>query len=268
MCAFRSLVVVLVTAATLVAAGSAAAGDELDRSPGPATLGDGTSLLYSDCYEHLGRFALPIATIGVDLPDDFQYLPAGPGMAPVNVVGLDCRLGDERVVDVFIAAPVMAPPGFTPQGVRASLLAVRRYTSRPRAATRLAQWCFGDVVSRGDVSAEDDTFADGSRSGSVTVEDGPRSIELHTTMPSTTIPGNVMPEAAAIIQHFTVNAGEVLGKLVFAAGPGTRAINGTARLVLDGVEFSGFGAHVYPNPAADAFDFTYTGLTFCPPGLG
>ncbi len=129
-------------------------------------------------------------------------------------------------------------------------------------SARFAQWCFGNVAHLGDVDADIDIAPDGTRTGSVGVIDGSRSIELTTTV------AGERDESPATIQHFTVTGNQVGGRLVFTAGPGTRAPVGAATLVLDGATFSGPGAHVYgrSDPASDPFDFTYSGLT-SPPGL-
>lgn len=252
----------LVAAAGSLTPASAVDGEQIEGSTATLTPDDRTQLVYEGCYEHLGRFAVPIGAIGIGLPDGFGYLPDGAGGVFVNVVGLDCRLGGERVVDVFIAAPVTTPPGFTPPEARASLLLVRRYTSRPDSAARFAQWCFGNVAHIGDVDAHVVIAPDGSRTGSVSVVDGSRSIELTTTVVG------ARDESPATIQHFTVTGNQIGGRLTFTAGPGTRAPVGGATLVLDGAMFSGLGAHVYgrSDPGSDPFDFTYSALT-CPPGL-
>ena len=263
---FTKFAAVLVAGGAFAATASATADEQ---EPGPATLGQGTQLHYAGCYEHLGRFALPIAVVGADLPAGFSYMPAPPGSAFVNVVGLDCRLDDERIVDLFIAAPVTTTPdGFTPSGVGRNLRVIRRHTTQPRAATRFAQWCFGQVIRGGDGDATVRFTEQGGRIGDISVGDEVHSIALHT---ETTADERGEPAASltagTAIQHFTVGNGHVRGKVVFEAGPGTRAFDGSAQLTLDGVRYDGMGAHVYPNALGDPFDFTYTGLTACPPGL-
>ena len=263
---FTNLAAVLVAGGAFAATTSATA-DE--RAPGPAKLGQGTQLHYAGCYEHLGRFELPIAVVGADLPAGFSYMSAPPGTAVVNVVGLDCRLDDERIVDLFIAAPVSTTPeGFTPPWVGRNLRVIRRHTTQPRAATRFEQWCFGQVIRGGDGDATVRFTEQGGRIGDISVGDEANSVALHT---ETTADERGEPaaslQAGTAIQHFTVANGDVHGKVVFEAGPGMRAFLGTAQLTLDGVHYDGFGAHVYQNSLGDPFDFTYTGMTACPPGL-
>ena len=267
---FTNVVAVLVAAGAFAATASAAADEPAAESPGPVTLGPGTQLLYASCYEHLGRFALPLEAIGTDLPSDFSYVP-GPtaGTAFVNVVGLDCQLDDERVIDLFIAAPVNTTrEQFTPPGVRANLRVVRRHTTRPRATTRFAQWCFGEGIRAGTGDATAQVTEEGQRTGDLSFHDATGTIALHTeTTSSQRSEPAASLEAGTAIQHFTVTDGDIAGKVVFEAGPGIRAFEGTAQLTLDGVRYDGLGAHVYPNALANAFDITYAGLTACPPGL-
>jgi hypothetical protein len=230
---------------------------------GPPVLGQGTDVEYRNCYEQVGGFRIPVsevAELGGALPPGFQYrVVDAAGNGQLVVVGLDCEYGGARVRDVFINAGVIPPPG-----ISANLLRIRSYTSRPDVAVRDAQWCFGDVVSFGEVEAEV-AITDTGRAGRVFGSDGVGSIELTTATGAAQ--GPVPP---ATIQHLTVKDQQVHGLLEFTAD-GAVIVRGTgpasAQLRLDGGSpIPGFtGQHIFPAPG-DPFTFVYKGLTACPPG--
>jgi hypothetical protein len=241
----------------LAIAGPTATSARADDEP-DVTLGHGTALAYENCYEHVGGFRVPLSLFAVELPDGFRYqtFDAGGTIGQLTVVGLDCELHGVRVLDVFVNASVIPPPGFT-----ASLLRVRSYTSQPLSATRFAQWCFGDAVLLGEVEAAV-TITPSGRSGRVHGTDGTGSIELVTTTP-----GDERKIDPATIRHFSVKHGRLYGLLEFTADGALRD-RGSGTLILDGGEpIQGLiGQHVYP-AAGDPFTFTYRGLSACPPGL-
>jgi hypothetical protein len=229
----------------------------------PSALGGGTNLEFRNCYEHVGGFRLPVAQVadlGGPLPPGFEYrVFDAAGNGQLVAVGLDCDFGGTRVTDVFINAVVIPPPGFT-----STLLRVRSYTSRPDVAVRFAQWCFGDAVNAGEVTAEV-TVSEMGRTGRVFGSDEVGSIELTTATGATQAP--VPP---ATIQHVTVKDQQVHGLLEFTAD-GAVIVRGTgsasAQLRLDGgPPIPGFtGQHIFPAPRSP-FTLVYRGLTACPPG--
>ena len=247
-----------ITVATILAGVSLAAATAHAQDGTDALLGRGTALAYENCYEHVGGFLVPIAAIGADLPAGFAYqtVDAAGTIGVLTVVGLDCELAGTRVADVFINIGVIPPPGYS-----ARLLRLRGYTSHPLAATRFAQWCFGDVVRLGQVLTEAVT-TDHGRTGRVYGTDGTGSIELLTTTP-----GSAIEIPPAKIQHLAGKEDAVHGLLEFTADAAFRD-RGTGTLILDhGTPIQGvIGQHIYPAPG-HPFTFTYRGLTACPPGL-
>lgn len=255
-----------------LAAASAAAGEHGEGSPGAATLGQGTELVYANCYEHVGAFRVPLSAIrdlvASELPAGFAYRtfdPAGT-TGQLNVVGLDCDQGGHRVTDLLINVPVIAPPDFS--AGRTTLLRARTYTTSPKSRARYGLFCFGDVTTLADAEASVDVDpSTGVRSGRVVGTDGVGSIELTTTV----LPTN-RGIAPATLQHFTVEDGEVHGRIEWGsrdAGVLQGGIGATleATLILDGVTYAGFvGQHVIAAEGGPA-TFFHRGLTSCPPGL-
>jgi hypothetical protein len=259
--------VAVLAVAVGLATSSAAAGEGADGSPGGA-LGSGTELIYTDCYENVAGFRLPLSLIsglvGSPLPVGFSYRtfdPAGT-IGQLNVVGLDCDQGGHAVTDVLVNALVNAPDDF--RAGRPTVLRVRTYTNSPESRARHGLFCFGNVTTLADVEAHveiDPTT--GARHGRVVATDGVGSIELRTT--TKPVSSQIAP---ATLQHFTVEDGKVHGRIEWGSSdPGISQPVAGATLVLDGVSYPGIGGqHVFA-PEGRPATFFHRGLTSCPPGL-
>jgi hypothetical protein len=119
-------------------------------SPG-ATVGEGTELIYENCYEHVGAFRVPLDRIrdlvGSELPPGFAYRTFDPErtIGQINAVAIDCEQGGHGVIDVFLNALVLN------EG-QPTALRVRTYTNSPQSNARYALFCLGN-------HAHDDHFA-------------------------------------------------------------------------------------------------------------
>lgn len=258
-------VAILVVALGLVAATAAA--QEGGGAPSDA-LGDGTELIYTNCYENVAGFRLPLSLLSdlaeSDLPVGFSYRtfdPAGT-IGQLNVVGLDCDQGGHGVTDVLLNVLVNTPDEF--RAGRPTALRVRTYTNTPKSRARHGLYCFGNVTALSDVQASVEIHpTTGARHGRVVVADGAGSIELRTTTNSA--PREIAP---ATLQHFTVEDGEVHGRIEWGSSdPGISEPVAEATLLLNGATYIGVGGqHVFPPEGAPA-TFFHRGLTSCSPGL-
>ena len=216
----------------------------------------------------MGGFRVPLFVIrdlvGSELPAGFAYQTFDPArtIGQLNVVGLDCDQGGHRVTDLFINVVVVVPADFG--AGRPTLLRVRTYTNSPRSGARYALFCFGNVVKLANVEASVEIDpSTGVRRGRVFGTDRVGSIELRTTVPP---PAVLIP--AATLQHFTVEDGEVHGRIEWGSRDAGVRLRGTeSLLVLDGVTYAGFvGQQIFP-AEGDPATFFHRGLTSCPPGL-
>lgn len=262
-------VLLLVLAGATIAAANAEAQDD---PPGPVSLGQGTELLYDTCYEQVTGFRVPVSFIerlvGSELPAGFAYrtFDTAGAVGQLNVIGLDCDQGGHRVTDVLVNAVMNVPADFT-RGLPTALR-VRTYTNSPETWARHALYCFGGV-RLGQVEASVDVDAvTGERRGHAFASDGASSIELSMTVrpPSRGI-------AAATLQHFTVEDGQVHGRIewgVLNQGLSQALVPGAATLEVDGAPPPNMtvaaGQHVFPAEGAP-HTFFHRGLTVCPPGL-
>jgi hypothetical protein len=255
----RAVFAMLFTSAGLLA-GTAGA-QSGDESPG-ATVGDGTELIYSNCYEHVGGFRVPLDLlrdlVGSALPPGFEYRTFNPDrtIGQLNAVAIDCDQGGHEVTDVFLNALVLN------EG-RPTALRVRMYTNSPESNARVGLFCLGNITTLGEVQASVDIDPMQVRHGRVFASDGVGSITLlTTTSPQTDLIG------AATLQHFTVKAGAVHGRFEWGSmNDGLRQLGSTSSLVLDGATYAGFvSQHVFPVAGA-SHAFFHRGLASCPPGL-
>jgi hypothetical protein len=231
-------------------------------SPG-ATVGEGTELIYENCYEHVGAFRVPLDRIrdlvGSELPPGFAYRTFDPEgtIGQINGVAIDCEQGGHGVTDVFLNALVLN------EG-QPTALRVRMYTNSPQSNARYALFCLGNVTTRGEVQASVDVDPTGVRHGRVFGTDGVGSIRLMTTTsPLSDLIG------AVTLQHFTVKDGELHGRFEWGSlNTGRRQLGSTSTLVVDGATYAGIiSQHVYPEAEGAPHTFFHRGLTSCPPGL-
>ena len=257
--ALRTVLASLFASAGLIVGGAAAQGSE--ASPG-GPLGDGTELIYENCYEQVGAFRVPLDRIrdlvGSELPPGFAYrtFPPDGTTGQINAVALDCDQGGHGVTDVFLNALVLN------EG-QPTALRVRMYTSSPESNARYALFCLGNVTTRGDVEAAVDIDPTGVRHGRVFGTDGVGSITLiTTTSPQSDLIG------AVTLQQLTVKDGRVHGRFEWGSmDAGRRQLGSTSTLVLDGATYPGIiSQHVYPEAEGAAHTFFHRGLTSCPPG--
>lgn len=250
--------VVLLIGAGLVAGTAAAQAGEGSVSD---TLGDGTQMTYTRCYEQVAGFRVPLETIrglvGSELPTGLAYRTLDPAgtIGQLNVVGLDCDQGGHEVTDVLVNA-VLSVPG--------TALRVRTYTNSPASRTRYGLFCFGNVTTLGKVEASVEIdLSTGARRGHVTATDDVGSVDLQTTTAPTT--RSILP---ATLQHFTVKGGQLHGRIEW--GSNDSGISQTltqATVSLDGVTYTAIGGqHVFA-PEGGSATFFHRGLTRCPPGL-
>jgi hypothetical protein len=258
----------------IAVAGAPATATAQEELPGPPSLGQGTELLYENCYEHVAAFRMPVSFIaglvGSGLPTGFSYRtfdPAGT-IGQLNVVGLDCDQGGHRVTDLLVNAVVNVPAAFA-RGLP-TVLRVRTYTNSAETRARYGLFCFGQVrPGQVEASVEIDPVT-GQRRGRVFASDGATSIELTTT----TVPPPSPVIAAAMLQHFTVEHGQVRGLIEWGSRHDglRRALSPSgATLELDGppppdVTVAG-GQHVFPAGDGAPHTFFHRGLTACAPGL-
>jgi hypothetical protein len=255
-------------ATLLVGAGLAtgsATGQQADEPTTPgAMLGDGTEMVYTNCYEQVAGFRVPLSLIrdlvGSELPANLAYRtfdPAGT-IGQLNVVGLSCEQGGHEVTDVLLNAPLSVP---------GTALRVRTYTDSPETNARYGLFCFGNVATVADVEATVEIDAStGARRGHVIASDGVGSIELTTA--TSALSSMIAP---ATLQHLTVKGSEVHGRIEWGSSdPGISqpVLAATATLVLDGTQRTGAagGQHVFASAGGPA-GFFHRGLTRCPPGL-
>jgi hypothetical protein len=118
------------------------------------------------------------------------------------------------------------------------------YTDSPQSKALHGLFCFGNVATLADVDASVEIDpSTGVRRGRVFGSDGNGSVDLRTTAPP---PGVVIP--AATLQHFTVENGEVHGRIEWGSkDAGVRQRGTESTLVLDGVPYPGIiGQHIFP----------------------
>jgi hypothetical protein len=231
-------------------------------SPG-VTVGEGTDLIYENCYEHVGAFRVPLERIrelvGSELPSGFEYRTFDPEgtIGQINAVAIDCEQGGHGVTDVFLNALVL-------EEGQPTALRVRMYTNSPQSNARYALFCLGNVTTRGEVQASVVVDSTGARDGRVFGTDGVGSITLMTT--TSPLSGLI---GAVTLQHFTVRDGEVHGRFEWGSlNTGRRQLGSTSTLVLDGATYPGIiSQHVYPEAEGAPHTFFHRGLTRCPPGL-
>jgi hypothetical protein len=248
----------LLVGAGLVSGTAAATDGEVSAG---ATLGGGTELIYTNCYEQVAGIRVPVSVIrglvGSELPAGLAYRtfdPAGT-IGQLNVVGLDCDQGGHEVTDVLVNAPL---------GVMGTALRVRTYTNSPETRARYGLFCFGNVTTLADAEASVEVDpSTGARRVRVIATDGVGSIELETTTAPT--PRSIPP---ATIQHFTVKDGELHGQIEWGSShTGVSQPVTEATVNLDGVTYPAIaGQHVFA-PEGGPATFFHRGLTNCPPGL-
>lgn len=257
--AVRAVLAVLVASAGLSVGTAAGQGG---GSPG-GPLGDGTEMIYENCYEQVGAFRVPLDLIrelvGSELPPGFEYrtFDAERTIGQINAVAIDCDQGGHEVTDVFLNALVL-------NDGRPTALRVRSYTNSPESNARYALFCLGSITTLGDVEASVVIDQGGVRHGRTFGTDGVGSITLiTTTSPPTDLIG------AATLQQFTVKDGEVHGRFEWGSmDAGMRQLGSTSTLVLDGSTHAGFvSQHVFPAAESAPHTFFHRGLTSCPPGL-
>jgi hypothetical protein len=259
--ALRSVFAILFASAGLIV-GTAAAQDG-EGAPGEP-LGDGTEMIYENCYEQVAGFRVPLSLIrglvGSELPPSLAYRTFDPArtIGQLNVVGLSCEQGGYEVTDVLLNAPLSVP---------GTALRVRTYTDRPKTKARYGLVCFGNVTTLADVQASVEIDpSTGGRRGHVIASDGVGSVELTTaTSPLSSV------IAPATLQHFTVRGGELHGRIEWGSsdqGISQTVVASTTTLVLDGTQYTGAagGQHVFA-PEGGPARFFHRGLTSCPPGL-
>ena len=260
--ALRVVLAIVLASAGLVAATPRAQGAGADGSPG-AAVGSGTEMIYTNCYEQVGAFRVPLDLIrdlvGSELPPGFEYrtFDAEGTIGQINAVAIDCDQGGHEVTDVFLNALV------TDEG-RPTALRVRSYTNSPESNARYGLFCLGNVTTLGEVEASVVVDPAGVRRGRIFGTDGVGSITLiTTTSPPTDLIG------AVTLQQFTVRDGEVHGRFEWGSkDAGLRQFGSTSTLVLDGTTYAGFvSQHVFPAAESAAHTFFHRGLTSCPPGL-
>jgi hypothetical protein len=254
---------VLATAGAGPAAASGRALGETGEQPAAPTLGQGTQLIYENCYEHVGAFRVPLdrirALVGSALPPGFEYRTFDPErtIGQINAVAIDCDQGGHDVTDVFLNALVLN------EG-RSTALRVRMYTNSPESNARYALFCLGDITTLGEVEASVDIDPTGARHGRVFGTDGVGSITLiTTTSPQSDLIG------AVTLQQFTIEDGEVHGRFEWGSmDGGLRQLGSTSTLILDSTSYTGIvSQHVYPAAEGTPHTFFHRGLTSCPPGL-
>jgi hypothetical protein len=257
----RSVFAILFASAGLIVGTAVAQNGE--GAPGEP-LGDGTGMIYENCYEQVAGFRVPLSLIrglvGSELPPSLAYRTFDPGrtIGQLNVVGLSCDQGGHPVTDVLVNAPLSAP---------GTALRVRTYTDSPKTRAGYGLFCFGDVtvLAAVEASVEIDSST-GGRRGHIVASDGVGSVELTTaTGPLSSVIG------PATLQHLTVKGGELHGRIEWGSSdPGISqpVVAATATLVLDGTAYAGAagGQHVFA-PAGGPAGFFHRGLTSCPPGL-
>ena len=242
-----------------------------DGSPG-GPLGGGAELIYENCYEQVGGFRVPLSVVnglvGSPLPAGFIFrtftTPQGT-LGQFNVVGIRCEHGGPGVTDVFINIPVIPPADFPPP--RPTAVRARAYTDSPASKARYALFCLGDVTTLADVEASVESDpSTGVRRGRMVATDGVGSVVLETTTGPP--PAGAIPPAT--LQHLTVEAGEVHGRIEWGSSdPGLvlPVADGQATAVVDGVTYVGFGGqHVFA-PDDSPARFFHRGHTSCAPGL-
>jgi hypothetical protein len=258
--ALLAVLTVLAVSAGLSVGVAAAEGG--DGSPG-GPLGDGTEMIYENCYEQVGAFRVPLDLIrelvGSELPPGFAYrtFDAERTIGQMNAIAIDCDQGGHYVTDVFLNALVLNDD-------RPTALRVRSYTNSPESSARYALFCLGNITTLGEVEASVDIDPTGVRHGRVFGTDGVGSIRLiTTTSPPTDLIG------AVTLQQFTVKDGDVHGGFEWGSkGVGMRQLGSTSTLVLDGAAYAGIvSQHVFPVAEGAPHTFFHRGLTGCPPGL-
>jgi hypothetical protein len=259
-CALRAMFAILFASAGLILGSAVARG--ADTSPG-ATVGVGTEMLYTNCYEQVGAFRVPLDVIrdlvGSELPPGFAYrtFDAEGTVGQINAVAIDCDQGGHGVTDVFLNALVLN------EG-RPTALRVRMYTNSPESNARYALFCLGHITTLGEVEASVEIDPMGGRQGRVFGTDGVGSITLiTTTSPQSDVIG------AVTLQHFTVTDGDVHGRFEWGSmDAGRRQLGSTSTLILDGTSYTGIvSQHVYPVAEGAPHTFFHRVLTSCPPGL-
>ena len=264
--------VLCASAATLVVVlGLLTSGAAAEDSGSPGPLGAGTELIYENCYENVAGFRVPLTIIrGLvrsELPEGFAYrtFDGAASIGQLNVIALRCEQGGHEVDDVIVNALVTAPEAF--RAGRPTALRVRTYTSSPQTSARHGQFCFGNVTTLAGVEASVELDpSTGVRRGHAFATDGAGSVELTTT----TSGAEPNPIGRATLQHFTVEDGEVHGRIEWGSLHGGRSqLVVQAALVLDGAQYTGIpgvtGQHVFAEDGA-SHAFFHHGLTFCPPG--
>jgi hypothetical protein len=262
----RASAATIVIVMGLVTSGAAA---QDGRSPG--ALGDGTELIYENCYENVAGFRVPLTIIrglvGSELPAGFAYrtFDDAASIGQLNVIALQCDQAGHEVADVIVNALVNAPDAF--RAGRPTALRIRTYTSSTQTRARHGQFCFGNVTTLAGVEASVEIdLTTGVRPGHALATDGDGSVELTTT----TSGAEPNPIGQATLQHFTVEDGEVHGRIEWGTLHGGRSqLVVQAALVLDGAQYTGIpgvtGQHVFAEDGAP-HAFFHRGLTFCPPG--
>lgn len=260
--ALRVVLAILLASAGLVAATARAQGAGADGLPG-AAVRSGTEMIYTNCYEQVGAFRVPLDLIrdlvGSELPPGFEYrtFDAERTIGQINAVAIDCDQGGHEVTDVFLNALV------TDEG-RPTALRVRSYTNSPESNARYGLFCLGNITTLGQVEASVAVDPAGVRRGRIFGTDGVGSITLiTTTSPPTDLIG------AVTLQQFTVRDGEVHGRFEWGSkDAGLRQFGSTSTLILDGATYAGFvSQHVFPTAESAPHTFFHRGLTSCPPGL-
>ena len=256
----RAVCAMFFATAGLIAGTAAAQG--ADGSPG-ATVGDGTEMIYTNCYEQVGAFRVPLDRIrdlvGSELPPGFEYRAFDPEgtIGQINAVALDCGQGGHEVTDVFLNVLVLN------EGLPTALR-VRMYTNSPESNARYALFCLGNITTLGEVEASVDIDATGVRHGRVFGTDGVGSITLTTTTsPQSDVIG------AVTLQQFIVKDGEVHSRFEWGSvDAGRRQLGSASTLILDGTSYTGIvSQHVYPVAEDAPHTFFHRGLTSCPSGL-
>ncbi len=79
------------------------------------------------------------------------FVGALPGVGSFNVLYISCTVEGEHVKEMIAVLEVMPPEYLRLEGASWHFLAVSGLTTSERSAQRYASWCFGDIITHGEV---------------------------------------------------------------------------------------------------------------------